>query len=204
MAKSFTVSGVFFKTISSAKKYLSEGITKGTEITPADYRFNVMFELFVDYCNGSSEKQWHVIPDDISHFRFGPKLYENGSRIIAETNCFWCVFKSEQPARDFSLDKAITWKANLPSKNHRLDQAINSVLTKDIDVQMTARLESENNTYLVAYSTMSKKTKNEALNDMLSIGLTTYAEQLRNADNDKLIDYEKLADEIRSVKQEPR
>ncbi len=31
---------------------------------------------------------------------------------VAETNCFWCVFLTEKVDRQFSVEKAIRWKAN--------------------------------------------------------------------------------------------
>ncbi len=44
--------------------------------------------------------------------------------------------------------------------------------------QMTARLNNFNNTLLTAYTQMTNKNKNDALNEVLELGLTTLREEL--------------------------
>lgn len=69
--------------------------------------------------------------------------------------------------------------------------------TKDSDyVQMTARLEHVNNCHLLAYASMTGKNKNEALNDMLSIGLAVYADELEKEDKGKRDIYNNITHEI--------
>lgn len=71
-----------------------------------------MFDLVVEYCNESSSPQWYVIPEEISHFRFGPILIEDGKDIVGESNYFWCMFFTNEVDRKFPIEKALTWKTN--------------------------------------------------------------------------------------------
>ncbi|HCR3795013.1 TPA: hypothetical protein ACNIGN_002186 [Proteus mirabilis] len=112
MRKKLKIHDKPFESIEEAKSFFLENISKGDEIKKDNAKFPFFFALFVEYCNESSEKKWHVNPEEISHFRFGPTIVDSNKDIVAETNCFWCMFLTEKVDRQFSVEKAIRWKAN--------------------------------------------------------------------------------------------
>ncbi|GLX65520.1 hypothetical protein KMU_35620 [Proteus vulgaris] len=117
MAKSINLAGTYFASLTEAKEVIHDGVSKGDKIENGK-KYEQLKELFVEYCNNDEEK-WHVNIEDISHFEYAAKLTSSIEKqdIINENTCFWCIFYSDKPRRDFSVDKALRKLANFRNKN---------------------------------------------------------------------------------------